>query len=196
MKKILSSLVQNMKQIAIVLCVLIGINSSFAQKGPGWYFTSYKFDDGSRQSESVLAGTNSKMKDVTSFTGSKGNLIISHTRTDVKTGTLLASVKYNVIWSEPATFLAVDQKASVNFTLSTLKSLAWKPDQQSMLFNQRASGVYFVTTTGSKYITNDMSGKLTTEKAILKGTTGSKKYIQMNFGKGFKATYNYEWREK
>ena len=196
MKTILRSFLQNTAPMASLILILLALNTSFAQNGPGWYFTSYKFEDGTRQGESVLAGTTSKMKDVVSFTGAKGNLIISHKRTDVKTGTLLAAVKYNVIWSEPAAVLVADQKASINFTLKTLSSLGWKPDQQTIFFNQGGMGVYFATAEGTKYITKDMNGKLTTEKTILKGTPGTKKYIQMNFGKGFRATYNYDWRDK
>ena len=30
---------------------------------------------------------------------------------------------------------------------------------------------------------------------IDKGTKGAKRVLQINFGNGFSATYNYEWRE-
>lgn len=57
------------------------------------------------------------------------------------------------------------------------------------------NGVYFITPEGAKHITKDIRTRLTTEKVIEKGTKGAKRFIQMNFGNGFVATYDYEWRE-
>ncbi|MDZ7615198.1 MAG: hypothetical protein U5K51_16995 [Flavobacteriaceae bacterium] len=61
--------------------------------------------------------------------------------------------------------------------------------------NQGLNGVYFVTPDGTKYITKDINSTLSSEKVIDKGTKGAKRMVQMNFGNGFSATYNYEWRD-
>lgn len=165
-----------------------------AATGPGWYLTSYTFKDGSSERESVLAGTSSRMKDRVSFTGDRGNIEITQHRTDIKTGKLLAGVKYQVTWSEPPEMLVPQTKAAFDFALKTISSLTWKPPQQSAHINQGMSGVYFVAPDGAKYLTKDVSATLTTEKVIDKGTPGAKRVLQMNFGNGFSASYSYEWR--
>ncbi|HSQ46868.1 MAG TPA: hypothetical protein VLM44_08130 [Lutibacter sp.] len=161
----------------------------------GWHLTNYSFKDGSLQKESVLMGTTSKMKDVISCKGNKGNIEITQNRFDVKTGKLLAGITYGVFWTDPPTVLNPNEKSSLDFELNTISSLTWKVPQQSMYINQGLNGVYFITPEGTKYITKDIKTKLTTEKVIDKGTKGAKRFIQMNFGNGFVATYNYEWRE-
>ncbi|MDZ7615199.1 MAG: hypothetical protein U5K51_17000 [Flavobacteriaceae bacterium] len=54
------------------------------------------------QKESVLMGTSSKMKDVVSFKGDKGNIEITRiTGNDLASGKLLAGVTYQVTWTDP-----------------------------------------------------------------------------------------------
>ena len=184
---------------------LLGLSSLFAlaktstaqspATGPGWYLTGYAFKDGTLEKESVLAGSSARMKDRVSFTGDRGNLEISQHRTDIKTGKLLAGVKYRVTWSEPPALLKPQEKAAFDYEVKTLSSLVWKIPQQTMHINQGTSGVYFVTPDGTRYLTKDLRATLTTEKVIEKGTPGVKRVLQMNFGNGFAASYSYEWRD-
>jgi hypothetical protein len=182
----------------LALFALLAIaNTSTAQpaaRGGGWYLTGYTFKDGSLEKESVLAGTTSRMRDRISFTGDRGNLEITQQRTDIKTGKPLASVKYRVTWSEPPTLLKPQEKTAFDFEVKTVSSLVWKIPQQTVHINQGASGVYFVTPDGAKYLTRDIRATLTTEKVIEKGAPGAKRVLQLNFGNGFAASYSYEWR--
>ena len=165
------------------------------QSANAWHFTGYLFKDGTLQKESVLAGTSSKMNDVISFQGNKGNIEITHNRYDVKTGKLLAGVIYKVLWTDPPANLRPDEKISLDFQLVTMSTVSWKAPQQSVYLNQGLSGIYFITPDGTKFITKDVKSKLTTEKVIEKGSKGVKRALLLNFGNGFSATYNYEWRE-
>ena len=167
--------------------------SQTVSNGSGWHLTNYTLKDGSLQKESVLMGTNSKMNDVISYKGEKGNIEITYNRFDVKTGKMLAGVVYKASWTDPPAVLVPGEKPFVDFELSTISSSSFKVPQQSMHINQGLNGVYFVTHDGTKYITRDIKERLITEKVIEKG--GTKRMIQMNFGNGFVATYEYEWRE-
>lgn len=197
MKKFRNHFLQSIQQLFTFLLVMASMPAAFAQVSggqAGWYFTGYSFKDGSTTTHSKLMGTNSGMTDVISFKGGKGNLEITHSRTDDKTGKLLANVKYSSAWSDPSSVLIPGEKYSIDFELRTLSTLTWKAPQQSMHFNL-GSGLYFAAADGTKYITKDGKVKLSTEKAIGTGTKGAKRFIQMNFGNGFSATYNYEWRD-
>jgi len=169
------------------------ISESFAN-GQGWYLTNYSFKDGTGKSSTVLAGTTSKMNDITSFTGERGNVEITKNRFDEKTGTLLAGVTYKVRWSDLPEYLNSGEKVSLNYELVTVKSLKWKPVQQSVYLNQ-GSGVYFSNPTGLKYITSDMNTVLTSEKEIISGNKGATRTITVTLGQGFSAIYTYEWRD-
>jgi hypothetical protein len=180
------------------LVLLIGTSHIYAQSGSneaGWHLTNYTFKDGSLENETVVMGTTSKMKNVISYKGDKGNIEVTYNRYDVSSGKLLAGVTYKVIWTDPPAILSTTEKISIDFELKTLSSLTWKVPQSSMHLNQGLNGVYFVTPDGTKYINKDIKSRLTTEKVIDKGTKGAKRVLQMNFGNGFSATYNYEWRE-
>jgi hypothetical protein len=160
-----------------------------------WQFTGYSFKDGSLEKETVLAGTTSKMEDKISFKGDKGNIEITQNRYDIKTGKLLAGVSYQVIWEDPPAMLKPTEQISLKFELNTKSSFSWKAPQQSVHFNQGLYGIYFITPDGTRYITKDIKSLLTTEKAVEKGSKGMKRVIQVNFGNGFAAMYNYEWKE-
>lgn len=180
--------------LLIILCISTGLAQTTSNVS-GWQLIDYSFKDGTMQKESVLAGTTSKLNDVISYKGNKGNIEITQNRYDVKTGKLLAGVTYRVLWTDPPTVLNPDEKCSLDFELNTISSVSWKAPQQSMHLNQGLNGVYFITPEGTKYITKDLKTTLTTEKVIEKGTKGAKRVIQMNFGNGFSAKYNYEWRD-
>ncbi len=198
MGKFTKSFLRHTKGMLTFLFVILGISTGFAQTASsisGWYLTGYSLKDGTNQTTSVLAGTSSTMTDKISYTGAKGDIEITHNRYDDKTGKLLAGVKYRVRWTDPPEVLNPDEKSSLDFELNTISSLVWKAPQQSLLFQQGLNGNYYITTDGTKYITKDIKARLTTEKVFDKGTKGTKRFIQMNFGNGFTATYNYEWRD-
>ncbi len=198
MGKLTNLFLLNTKGMLTFLIVLLGMSTSYSQTASslsGWYLTGYSFKDGTLQKESVLAGTTSKMKDVISYKGNEGDIEITQNRYDLKTGKLLAGVTYRVLWTDPPAVLNPDEKSSLDFELTTISSVSWKAPQQSMHLNQGSNGNYFITPDGTKYITKDIKTRLITEKVIDKGTKGAKRVLQMNFGNGFSATYNYEWRD-
>jgi len=198
MEKLTKSFLLKTKEILSSLLLILCINTGFAQTDlnvSGWYLTDYSFKDGSLEKESVLMGTTSKLKDVISFKGDKGNIEIMQNRYAVPDGQLIAGVTYQVIWTSPPAVLLPGENYSIDFQLITKASKTWKAPQQSMHFNQSPYSVYFVTPDGTKYFTKDIKSVLTTDKVINKGTKGAKRFIQMNFGNGFVGTYNYEWRD-
>jgi len=139
--------------------VLLGMSTGSAQSASGesgWHLTDYSIKNGTLQKESFLAGTTSKMKDVISYEGDKGNIEIKQNRYDVKTNKLLAGVTYRVIWTDPPTVLNPDATISMDFQLTTISSLTWKAGQQSMHLNQGSNGNYFITPDRTKYITKDI----------------------------------------
>ncbi len=160
----------------------------------GWHLLDYSFKDGTARYETALMGTNSKMYDLVSHKGGKGNIEISQKRYDTKTGKMLAGVTYKVIWSDPPKFLKPGEKAALDYQLSTISSLTWKPPQQTVHLNQGLNGVYFTASDGTKFITKNLKDKLTSEKVIEKGTAGSKRTIKVTLGNGYSAIYSYEWR--
>ncbi len=178
-----------------ILFMLNPIHSQEPTATSGWQFTSYTFKNGSLKRYTSLMGTNSKMYDTISYKGVKGNMTITQSRYDDKTGKLLAGVTYQVVWTDPETVLTANEKSSINYSLTTISSKTWTPPQNSIHFNQGIYGVYFITTDGKKYFNKDINTSLTTEKVIAVGTKGAKKFVQVNLGNGFVFTYNYEWKE-
>ncbi|MDZ7615197.1 MAG: hypothetical protein U5K51_16990 [Flavobacteriaceae bacterium] len=98
----------------VLMCTNL-VLSQTASNESGWYLTSYSFKDGSMQKESVLMGTSSKMKDVVSFKGDKGNIEITHNRNDLASGKLLAGVTYQVTWTDPPAILEPGTKSSFDY---------------------------------------------------------------------------------
>ncbi len=185
------------KELLASLFVIVAINAGHAQTSDvaGWHLTGYSFKDGSLKKESVLAGTSAKMTDVVTYKGDKGNIEITQNRTDVSTGKLLAGVTYRVIWSDTPAVLLPNEKTALQYQLSTISSTVWKAPQQTVSINQGASGLFFASPNGTKYIKDDMSATLTSGRAIERGTKGNKRTIQVSLGNGFIASYNYEWRD-
>lgn len=178
-----------------VLITRDGTTTSVQSKTQVWKLKEVKYTDGTGYSESVLAGTTSYMYDKIGYSGSQNNLIISHYRYDKKTNALLAGRKYQVIWTDPPTYLNVGEKVSVNYEAINMDSVGtWKMTQNSIYLNQ-GWGVYFISSNGTKYITTDIKDTFTSEKVIDKGTKGSTRTIQMVHGDGFKTEYVYEWVE-
>ena len=193
-----SKSVQDNSKLFLIALLLININvvkSQPASSESGWQLTGYSFKDGTSQNETVLAGTSSKMKNVVSYKGDKGSIEITQNRFDVNSGKLLAGVTYSVNWTDPPAILVPGEKSFLDYEINTISSLTWKAPQQSINLNQGLYGIYFVTPDGTKYFTKDFKSRLTTEKPIEKGSKGTKRIIQMNFGNGFSATYTYEWKE-
>ncbi len=195
--KLLKLIRLTMKACVLLLLTFMLTGTAFAQSSgntSGWRLVNYSFKDGSAKRETVLAGTSSKMYDLVTHKGGKGDIEISHNRYDTKTKKLLAGVTYKVIWSDPPKFLNPGEKASLDYQLNTISSLSWKPPQQTVYLNQGVNGVYFSAPDGTKFITKNLKDKLTSEKVIEKGSAGSKRTIQVSLGNGYSAIYSYEWR--
>ena len=162
---------------------------------PGWYFKNYTASKNDRIGEKhPLMGTTSYMYDVWESKGEKGNLTMTHNRYDDQTKKLLAGVTYNVIWSDPPSYLGVGDKPSINYERITIASESWKPNQNSISIDQ-GGGVYFVKADGTKYITEDTKTSMTMEKEVAKGQKGQVKRIQLILGDGWVYEYHYEWRD-
>lgn len=160
----------------------------------GWYFTNYEFVDGTGKVERVLAGTTDKMEDITKFEGSKGNITIYFNRYDQSSGSLLAGVTYSVKWTDPQKVLIPGDKIKMNYTLKTITSKTWTPNQQTVSFNQ-GMGMNLQDSNGKEFFKTDFSSDLVSPKGVDKGyKQNEKKAITVNLGSGFKAIYNYEWR--
>lgn len=163
-------------------------------QGAGWYFVDYVFTDGSGK---YPQGSTSY--DVTSFTGEKGNMQMSHIRYDVKTGKVLAGSTHQTIWSDPATYLKVGEKYTLSYETKQITSTAsWNMGsitQQSISMDLAPYTAYFTMADGTKYIVKDMNAVLTMDREVTKGTKGQKKMITMNVGRNYKYIYNYEWRD-
>lgn len=154
--------------------------------GPGWYFKSYTFHD----------GTGTYGSDKSSFKGSKNNVTMTHNRYDAK-GKLIAGSTHQTLWADPSSFLKVGETVSINYETRQISSKDWTMGslvQQSMNMNQ-GSGVGFVTPYGAKYITNDFNGTLTAQKPIERGKKGATRVIQIIIGRNYKVSYSYEWKD-
>jgi len=152
----------------------------------GWYFVKYAFSD----------GTGTYGSDVSSFTGGKNNMIMSHTRYDDK-GKVIASSTHQTSWSDPPNYLRVGDLVSVNYETKQMASNAWTMaslQQQSVSIDQGWT-VYLAAPDGTKYITKDFKGVLTAEKALEKGTKGAMRTIRFVIGRNYSVTYTYEWRD-
>jgi len=152
----------------------------------GWYFVKYAFSD----------GTGTYGSDVSSFTGGKNNMTMSHTRFDDK-GKAVASSTHQTSWSDPPTYLRVGDLVSVNYETIQRASNAWtmaSVQQQSVSINQGWT-VYLAAPDGTKFITKDFKGVLTAEKALEKGTKGAMRTIRFVIGRNYSVTYTYEWRD-
>ena len=152
----------------------------------GWHFVKYTFTD----------GTGRYGSDVSSFTGGKNNMTMSHTRYDDK-GKVVASSTHQTMWSDPPTYLRVGDLVSVNYETKQMASNGWTMaslQQQSVSMDQGWT-VYFIAPDGTKYITKDFKGVLTAEKALEKGRKGAMRTIRFVIGRNYSVTYTYEWRD-
>jgi len=155
-------------------------------QGPGWYFKSYTFHD----------GTGTYGSDKSSFQGSKNNITMTHNRYDAK-GTLIAGSTHQTLWVDPPAFLKAGETVSINYETKQISSKNWTMGslaQQSINMNQ-GPGVGFVTPDGTKYITKDFKGTLTAQKALEKGRKDTTRVIQIIIGRNYKVSYSYEWRD-
>lgn len=156
-------------------------------QGSGWYFLKYTLKD----------GTGTYGTDKTSYTGEKNNMTMSHVRYDSQSGKQVAASTHQTIWTDPPTFLKVGDKVSLSYETKQISASTWKMGslvQQGVSMDQGMT-VYFVAADGTKYITNDFKGVLTTEKAVEKGTKGSIRNINLVIGRNYSVTYTYEWRD-
>lgn len=188
-----------MKHIFILSAMLFAFTYVFAQQigaNGGWRQTGYTFVDGSSNIERVLAGTSSKMNDVTKFKGAKGAIKIAYNRFDQKTGALLAGVTYEIKWTDPPATLFPGEKIKMHYQLRTVTSKSWTPNPQSVSFNQGISGLFLLNPAGENYFKKDFNNEIISNKAVEKGNRNNEeKAITANFGSGFKAIYSYVWDE-
>ena len=161
----------------------------------GWQLTGYNFVDGTSSVERVLAGTSSRMDDVTKFRGGKNDMEIAKNRFDKKTGKLLAGVTYSVKWTDPPAVLMAGERIAIQYELRTITAASRQPDFQSVKFDQGASGLFLYNTRGENYFRKDFSSRIVSDKVVEKGTPGKKRRITVNLGGGFLAIYEYEWKE-
>lgn len=155
-------------------------------QGPGWYLKGYALKD----------GTGTYGQDKSSFKGKKNDMTMTHNRYDSKEK-LVAGSTHQTIWTDPPSFLKVGQKISVKYETKQGNYKDWKMGslvQQSVNMDQ-GTGVAFVATDGTRYITKDFKGTLTSQKAVEKGKKGQTRVIQLVIGRNYKATYTYEWRD-
>ncbi len=83
----------------------------------------------------------------------------------------------------------------MSYNLKTLKSKTWKPETQSVSFNQGIYGLYFFNLRGENYFNNDFNSEIVTDKPVEKGyKNNEEKTIVVSMGAGFKAIYTYQWR--
>lgn len=183
------------KNLFLVTIVLFFFSSNLlAQQKGGWRFTQYSFTDGTRTADNVLMGTSSKMTDIIKYSGEKHNIEISKNRWDKKTGKLLAGVTYNVKWTDPSEILFPGEKITMKYELKTIASVSWKPDNQSVSFNQGIYGLYLLNASGENYFKQDFNADITTGKPVEKGyKNNEEKILTVNMGAGFKAIYTYVW---
>lgn len=181
-----------MKKFLLFAIVLLSVCITYAQGG--WKFVGYEFIDGTKTTETVLAGTSDYMVDVAKFSGTKGNIEIVKKRNDKSSGKLLAGVTYNVTWTDPQNTIFPGDIIRMNYTLKTISSTSWKPEQQSAKFEQGIYGIYLANTAGEIYFNKDFSSQISSQKAIDKGYKDKEiKKLVVNMGSGFKAVYSYEW---
>ncbi len=179
----------------LILLVISSFNVSAQQKG-GWKYTNYSFTDGTSNVENHVAGNIDKFNDVIKYAGEKGSIEISKNRWDQKTGKLLAGVTYGVKWTDPQIILLPGEKIAMRYELNTIASKSWKPDPQSVSFNQGMHGLYLLNQKGENYFKSDFKSEILTGNPIGKGCKNNEeKNITVNLGAGFKAVYTYLWDE-
>lgn len=186
-----------MKKIMLLIVLSIfsfTIQAQTTSTKGGWKQTAYEFVDGTKTVDRVLAGTSDYMEDITKYEGSKGDIIIHFNRYDKSSGKLLAGVDYNVQWTNPESEIFPGDFIRIKYTLKTISSMTWTPDQQFIYFNQGYNGIYMTNDLGEKYLKKDFSGVLSGKIAVDKGVkAGQERTITMNMGAGFKAIYTYVW---
>ena len=182
-----------MKKFLLFFLMALSFGIVYAQGG--WKLVGYNFVDGTKTSDNVLAGTSDYMTDLVSFTGKKGNIQITKKRIDKSSGKLLAGVTYSVTWSDPQDYVAAGEKIRLHYTLKTISSTTWKPDQQMAKFSQGVYGINLANAAGEIYFNKDFSSEIISQKPLSKGAKDKeKKTLTVTLGSGFQAIYHYEWR--
>ena len=173
---------------------ILFLNNSFIFAQGAWKLVDYKFTDGTSSSEKTLAGTSDYMIDAIKFTGEKGNIQITQNRNDKSSGKLLAGVTYIVSWTDPQNTIFPGDIIRMNYSLKTISSTSWTPEQQTAKFEQGIYGIYLANTSGDIYFNKDFNSQISSQKAIKKGNKDKElKNLTINMGCGFKAIYSYQW---
>jgi hypothetical protein len=181
-----------MKKILIISILLLSASFIFAQGA--WQMVGYKFIDGTKSSEKLLMGTSDYMVDVIKYSGDKGSIVITSKRNDKSSGKLLAEVTYKVTWTDPQSTIFPGDIIRMNYSRQTITSASWKPEHQSVKFEQGLYGVYLANTDGEIYFSKDFSSQISSQKAIEKGNKDKEiKKVIVYMGCGFYAEYSYQW---
>ncbi|MDD3740257.1 MAG: hypothetical protein PHH30_03365 [Bacteroidales bacterium] len=182
--------------LLLFIFTLVGV-SSFSQnpvtKG-GWKMTDYSFVDGTKTVDRVLAGTTDYMEDVTKFEGKKGDITINFNRYDKSSRALLAGVTYNVKWTDPQSQFFPGDKIKMTYSLKTISSKTWTPEQQSAKFSQGLYGINLKDAEGKEFFSKDFNSEIVTSVAVAAGyKLNEEKTLTVSMGSGFKAVYTYKW---
>ena len=160
----------------------------------GWYQVGYHFEDASRKNNTSLAGTGQKMYTLMKYKGKKNNATFFRGRYDSKTGKGLASVSYQVLWSDPPSLLQPGDVPSIDFQRKTLTTHVWSPPNMWARWGTSSNGA-FLTPQGKTTVSQDGKTTLKLRRAIPKGRRGSRSVITVTMNYGYVATYTYEWRD-
>jgi hypothetical protein len=183
--------------------------------GPGWVLveTKYFVPDidvdvlgGPVRSSMTGGGT---LLDTYQDSGSKGDIKLSHVRTDEGGGTVFASVQWEIVWSDPAAWLPGGQTASFEVEHKVIEAKTWTPPALTAIFDMPDMGMgrsssspnRFHQPNGSQGTYSDtreqvsgMKATMTTELALPTGKAGDRRAIYINFGDGYGMRYTYEWK--
>lgn len=154
------------------------------------------------------SGTGATLLDYYQDLGDTGDRILTCTRTD-EGGKVLASMKWQVLWSAPPLTLTVGQPVSIDVEHRVLEAVTWNPPPLSASLDMpdqkpgyaSSSPNVFHQPTGSQGPYKDtreevynMKATMTSERPVAKGKAGDRVAIYIHFGEGYGMRYTYEWR--
>jgi hypothetical protein len=165
-----------------------------AESAGAWHQTNYTFVDGSGSVQDTLSGTSDTVTTIDSYTGTQGNIEISHNRYSDSDGSLIAGISFAVLWSDPPSAIQAGDKVSVDYQLRILSTAGgWTNPNQNYVAISDGQGGKFLSPEGIQYITKDIDTTLTCERTISAGSDGKEITLTMEFGYGYQAVYTYRW---
>jgi hypothetical protein len=158
--------------------------------------------------ESWMTGVvNGLLLDYWQDTGSQGDIILKHYRTD-KGGTVFTSVEWEILWENPPAYLPGGQPASITVEHRVLEAKTWEPPRMSAIFDvpdmeigYRSSSPNTLHKPGENHnpyrdTTAEAYGEraiMTTERPIAAGDEGDRMALYIAFGDGYGMRYTYRW---